>query len=590
MSSKTLPLRDKLNRLLKESEVHPDYHVAKNGLFYKDELLTKSFFSLNYYLQCVKTKRFFANLEFICAGGTICNQTFPKEEILTGAFIRNLASLGMEVTPKGEHHLKKLLSIIEPLNKKVRMLITTPGWNTLPNSELAYAYGNQCITKEQEIEENIIVELPPSMSKNSLSGSLDEWKREIATLTKNSFLLESALGFSFASPLLRIAQANGFGVVYTGQSSRGKTLGLQIAASVYGNGSESTDESRITRLRATGNSLEVLLESFNDSVATFDELGQFKDSLSDLSYMLHNGQGKYRRQKRKALQQDSSWSSIFLGSGEVKVSDLMNSEGDLRSGMVVRFFDLSIKESTIEELHGHSSARHLADSLKTACGTYFGTAGLEFIKQLFTYENLKNTITEIHDYYKMLVVHTTKISSPEKIRLLGNVVWAVVGLDFAAEANIVDYCFDENTSSYPEIEEIAIKLAKRALESTNFQSDSKRGVLKLRNFISTEISRFKLEEGCKYGFSKRSQKGVNLICIHESQLQKITGTSSVEGVIKILEDKKILHKNNKPRAISRFQHRSKAKHYVYALRETIIELDDQLEFNNNHKLNSGTKR
>ena len=98
---------------------------------------------------------------------------------------------------------------------------------------------------------------------------------------------------------LHLAGQEGGGVNFFGQSSRGKTTLLQIAASVWGRGAS---PGYVRAWRATANGLEGAAASANDTALVLDELGQVeaREAAAAL-YSLSNGGGKVRAGARRRI-------------------------------------------------------------------------------------------------------------------------------------------------------------------------------------------------------------------------------------------------------------------------------------------------
>ena len=105
----------------------------------------------------------------------------------------------------------------------------------------------------------------------AVSGTLEEWKDNIAKMCEGNPLIEFVLSFAFVAPLLTPCNKDGFGIHLFGHSSSGKTTTCRVASSVYGKGDQ---HGFMTQWRTTDNAFESLAAQRNDSLICLDEIGQ----------------------------------------------------------------------------------------------------------------------------------------------------------------------------------------------------------------------------------------------------------------------------------------------------------------------------
>ncbi len=123
-------------------------------------------------------------------------------------------------------------------------------------------------------------------------GTIDDWRNGAAKLASGNVLPVLAISAALAGPLLRLAGIEGGGVHFFGQSSRGKTTLLQMAASVWGRGGT---PGYVRSWRATANGLEGAAAGTTDTALILDELSvvEARDAAAAI-YGLANGSGKAR--------------------------------------------------------------------------------------------------------------------------------------------------------------------------------------------------------------------------------------------------------------------------------------------------------
>jgi putative DNA primase/helicase len=167
-------------------------------------------------------------------------------------------------------------------------------------------------------------EIVYSGDPNTGFGVKGNWKHNVGKLCSGNSRLVFAASVAFAAPLLRLMGIEGGGFHYRGDSSRGKTTALQVAASVCGQVATGPgQESYLLNWKSTANSFEEVAQAHNDCLMVIDELGQAEpETVGEICYTLSNGQGKARMGHAKR-----SWRVLFLTSGEISLAEQMAKAG-----------------------------------------------------------------------------------------------------------------------------------------------------------------------------------------------------------------------------------------------------------------------
>jgi putative DNA primase/helicase len=215
-------------------------------------------------------------------------------------------------------------------------------------------------------------------------GSLEDWINNISVLCRDNKILLLAISAAFAGPLLKIAKLQdigGAGIHLIGDSSRGKTTALQVAASVWGS------PSFMRTWRATANGLEAIAAARNDTFLPLDECGESDPrEVGLIVYALANGLGKQRAKRTGDARQAARWRTIVLSSGECSISTHMSESGKrIKAGQQARLLDVlatNFEYGAFQHLHGDDNGRAFADRLKRATNKYYGQPGLNFIQKL----------------------------------------------------------------------------------------------------------------------------------------------------------------------------------------------------------------
>lgn len=217
------------------------------------------------------------------------------------------------------------------------------------------------------------------------AGSLEDWKKAVATPAQGNSRLIFALSVAFAGPLLKLAGDESGGFHFRGASSSGKSTALTIAGSVWGGGGTA---GYVRQWRATENGLESVVALFSDTVPCFDELSQLDAKAAvQAAYMLANGKGKARAGLSGQARKVQTWRVLFLSNGEIGLADkIREGGGKMAAGMEVRMPDIRADAGAgmgiFENIHNAASPADFAQDFKRAAHTYYGTAGRAFVAGL----------------------------------------------------------------------------------------------------------------------------------------------------------------------------------------------------------------
>lgn len=277
--------------------------------------------------------------------------------------------LNLNTSAKAKNLLAQYIQLCKPEKKSV--CVDRIGWH-----EGCYVLPERTIgdTKGKEI---LLQTAHPDSLGFKQAGTLADWQNHVSRFAVANSRLAFAISASFAAPLLEFFNVAGGGFHFRGESSKGKTISLYTAGSVWGS------HERKQTWRATSNGLEETAHSHNNNILLIDELGQMESrDVGETVYMLANGQGKKRmtETKRKA------WRVLFLSTGEIDLKTMMLEAGKItKAGQEVRFIDLEAVAGDLgvfdtlfkDFLCSADQAHHL----ERATNQYYGTAGIEFITQ-----------------------------------------------------------------------------------------------------------------------------------------------------------------------------------------------------------------
>ena len=259
----------------------------------------------------------------------------------------------------------------------------------------------------------------------SVAGTLDAWRGGVAALCVGNPLLMFTVSVAFAGALLKPCNMDGVGFHIFGESSRGKTTGLKLAASVWGHW-----EKYKRVWKATANGLEGAAALFNDGLLTLDEIGDGDPKeISDALYLLGNGSGKQRANVLGNAKAVKTWRVAVLSNGEKTIEAHLAQKGlTMKAGQLVRFLQLPLfgQYGAFDALHGYPDGRGFADAIVKNGAKHYGAAGRCWLDKLtHDPETLATCSAQLDDALKR-VAEQFGVLTPQEARAAK--AFALVGL------------------------------------------------------------------------------------------------------------------------------------------------------------------
>ncbi|MBG5986783.1 DUF927 domain-containing protein [Proteus vulgaris] len=237
-------------------------------------------------------------------------------------------------------------------------------------------------------------------------GTLGEWKDKVAESAKYSSYIMLALCSALAGICIYFTKIESGGFHFCGDSSKGKSTTLDIAASVFwGN-------PYILDWNITDTAFEQYAESRNHGLFLADELVLIEankqvaaQKMQKFVYMLGSGLGKLRSNTYQ--EHLASWQFVALSNGENALSQHA-SEGQMKrkNGEKARFIDIPVSCNNDMGIFsslpkGVSSSAEYVERLKVDYSDNYGTAGDGFILKILSKVRKKSSeyITDRLEYY-----------------------------------------------------------------------------------------------------------------------------------------------------------------------------------------------
>nr|WP_308743095.1 DUF927 domain-containing protein [uncultured Anaerocolumna sp.] len=285
-----------------------------------------------------------------------------KGVIASANKIVGLADYGISVTSENARNLVKYLSDIENMNIDLigtQMSTSKLGW--IESEFMPYGKG---IIFDNEVR---FKETYESIQE---FGNEDTWMNLVRRIRKSGrFEPKIYLVGSLASALIEPLNALPFIINLWGDTGKGKTVAIMLAASVwaYPGGND-----YVTDPKSTVTALELRLDFLNNFPMLIDDMAQLKDKysgdFSELVYMLCSGKGKDRANATLGLNKSTSWRNVILTNGEHSlVTETM------QGGAVNRIIDVEMDDGYIFE-----NGNYIVETIKQN----YGFCGRRFIDSI----------------------------------------------------------------------------------------------------------------------------------------------------------------------------------------------------------------
>lgn len=311
-----------------------------------------------------------------------------KTDLFDSSKIIKYAGLGISVTSKSAKLLSEFLCDVETLNPDI-----------IPETESVARLGY--IGDGQQFSpyvDNLVFD--GDANYGTIYGAITErgnytaWLTEAVKCRSESLTAHIMLAASFASPLIgKIGCLPFFVHLWGVESGTGKTVGLMLAASVWG---DPNIGQYIQTFNATQVGHEKTAAFLNNIPMCVDELQLSKDSHGRSRfdvYQLSQGVGRTRGNKGGGIDKTPTWSLCVLTTGESPLTS--DSSG---AGAVNRVIDIECKaaDSVIKDGFATSSCLKLN----------YGGAGKRFIEAL-TPEIFEQAKTRYQELFKELTSGAT---------------------------------------------------------------------------------------------------------------------------------------------------------------------------------------
>ncbi len=518
-------------------------------------------------------------IELRDADDKIHRLAMPNERVQLGD-LNPLINRGLNILPTEECYVERYLASAAPV-QRARCVSKTGWYNKL------FVFPEEIIGRDKEK----VVYQPTTVSTANYdrSGTLEEWKNNVANLCKGNSRLAFSVSVAFATMMLPLLNGESGGFHFRGQSSRGKTTILTLAKSVFGN------PKNLPRWRTTVNGLEALAANHNHTLLCLDEFGQFATNqpkqAGEAIYMLGNGEGKVRAKSNGGAQTAASWQLFYLSAGELSLeSALAKAKMQPQAGQEVRFIDLPFdagKElGAFDTIQDFADGEQFATAVKDRALSYYGTAANAFLQEVTREYDATNL--KLRDYIRNFMDRLELVNvDPQVQRVAQRFAQVAASGELASELGITGWDKDEANNA-------AIACFKTWIDARGGDgSQEERIALERVNqmLLQYERSRFNSEdqEAVRTSQVWGSVDKEFFFIYPEIFKKEICADLDPRTVERVLKDHGFLHPSKKRPTIQKKYHGKskwvyKISKNIHGLNETTADVETPIESDENAKL------
>jgi hypothetical protein len=231
------------------------------------------------------------------------------------------------------------------------------GWAVV-DGRRCFVLGPEILTREGEAVD-LVVDRHGERARLSAglttSGTLEEHTAALRDAWNASPIAATAIAAALAAPLLKLLNQPIFAVHLAGDSSRGKSSMLKIAASVYG---DPRNDEWLASWNSTTVGHEQRAAHLCDLPLPIDEAGVVEARERERAvYLLVNGVGRTRGARDGGLRETQSWRTVVISTGEKKLADETSA-----TGAQVRVLQLQVSGFGSLDARGVDDVRRRAEA------------------------------------------------------------------------------------------------------------------------------------------------------------------------------------------------------------------------------------
>lgn len=305
-----------------------------------------------------------------------------------GRSIVDLAGRGLPVTSNNAKDLVQYLADFEAENLSVLPISQVSrqmGWQGHGGVD-GFLWGHTLITAATPVHGEPLAATPDGAGQGAItfhgaddgdeqlaggfraSGTFEGWRQAVA-IAAHYPRIRLAIFAALAPPVLALLDSPNFGLDYAGETSRGKTTTLRVAASAWGSPDERSPAAALSTWDATRVWIERASAVLNNLPLILDDTKRAKkrQDVAQTLYDVASGRGRGRGSPR-GMARAGTWTTVLISSGEAPATGFTEDGGtrarvltlwgspfgqaDAATAQVVHQLNLGVRAH-----HGHAGPR-----------------------------------------------------------------------------------------------------------------------------------------------------------------------------------------------------------------------------------------
>lgn len=371
--------------------------------------------------------------------------TLRQAHLVEGSrdFATIIADQGIVLSNKFETGNFQMLlrSYMDELKKKrgLSNLYNSMGWK---EDFSEFVVGSSLVQRDADgsvVDRDISLSASISRSGDEMyakKGTLEEWTKftsllDTAKLTPHKFMM----GVSFGSILLKFTGLKGVMFSFYGHTGGGKTLGLYLQQSIWGN-----PDALLFGNKFTQNSFFARLATHGNLPMTIDELTNVdSDLIGDMIYWITQGKDKSRLTKTAEERISRDWATFVSLTTNKSWAEAVQGNGLVSDAQYARLLEFNVP---INPIFAESSTA--GRQLHSFLMNHYGTAGPVFVKKLMEMgtENIQTMIQHALDSFSKK--YGAVFAGQDRFWEVG-IVLADLGNQLAHDFGLIAYDYQEAT-------------------------------------------------------------------------------------------------------------------------------------------------
>ena len=290
------------------------------------------------------------------------------------------------------------------------LLIDAKGW--VSNGYDAFYTGEDVLrTPPFPIKKYYFEDFPDTPFQ--VRGTLKQWQDNIGVHCQASPTVLGVTCLSILSILLPLLNMSSRLINIYGQKGTGKTILLEIAATIWGcghdpaHGATSEVPPYIAKADSTKCALDIMLSSYSPFPALLDEITEADiNTLHQMLYQVASGKGKNRAKPNITAHVQKTWRLTVITTSEKSIAEILaDGNKKLLGGQADRAIDMPINDLGIFTNIGEfNTVYDLQHHLKIVTGLYYGTPGEAIIKFIVEHpDEAKQVLNLLNEFEKLLL-------------------------------------------------------------------------------------------------------------------------------------------------------------------------------------------